>query len=87
MVASRRALCTAAARLKAIWERHGKPPILAEENGMGAVQNAELRQAGVHNVQDWVTTNASNTEIVSKLVASFEQQSLRIPNDETLLAE
>jgi hypothetical protein len=73
-------------RLKGIWERYGRPPILAEENGMGAVQNAELRQAGV-NVQDWVTTNASKTEMVSRLVQAFEQQLVRIPNDDVLLGE
>jgi Terminase large subunit, T4likevirus-type, N-terminal/Terminase RNaseH-like domain len=73
-------------RLKGIWERHGRPPVLAEENGMGAVQNAELRQAGM-NVQDWITTNASKTEMVSRLVQAFEQQLVRIPNDEVLLGE
>jgi hypothetical protein len=57
---------------------------------MGAVQNAELRQAGVHNVQDGITTNVSKTEIISKLVPSFEQHTIKIPqidNHETLLAE
>lgn len=74
------------ARLNGIWERFGRPPVLAEQNGMGAVQNAELRNEGVH-VQDWITTNASKTEIVSKLVQAFEQRAIRIPNDENLLAE
>jgi hypothetical protein len=73
-------------RLKGLWERHGKPPVLAEENGMGAVQNAELRKAGM-NVQDWITSNASKTEIISKLVQAFEQGNIKIPADETLLAE
>jgi hypothetical protein len=73
-------------RLMGIWERYGRPAILAEENGMGAVQNAELRQAGV-NCQDWVTTNASKTEMVSRLVQAFEQQLVRIPNDDILLGE
>jgi hypothetical protein len=73
-------------RLQAVWLRHGRPPVLAEENGMGAVQNAELRQAGV-GVQDWITTNASKTEIISKLVQAFEQGTVKIPNDDTLLAE
>jgi hypothetical protein len=53
---------------------------------MGAVQNAELRQAGM-NVQDWITTNASKTEIISKLVQAFEQSNIRIPHDEVLLQE
>jgi hypothetical protein len=53
---------------------------------MGAVQNAELRQKGV-SVQDWITTNASKTEIVSHLVQAFEQGAIRIPNDEVLLGE
>ena len=66
------------ARLKGLWERHQRPPILAEENGMGAVQNAELRQAGLH-VIDWITTNASKTEIISKLVTAFEQGNIKIP--------
>jgi hypothetical protein len=77
---------TQRARLKGLWERHGKPPILAEENGMGAVQNAELRQQCVH-VQDFVTTNASKTEIISKLVTAFEQGNIKIPDDEVLLGE
>jgi phage terminase large subunit-like protein len=73
-------------RLQAIWQCHGKPPVVAEENGMGAVQNAELRQQGV-NVQNWITTNASKTEIISKLVAAFEQGNVKIPDDEVLLGE
>jgi hypothetical protein len=74
------------ARLEGLWEGHGRPPVLAEENGMGAVQNAELRQAGVP-VQDWITSSASKTEIVSKLVQAFEQGNIRIPDDEVLLGE
>jgi hypothetical protein len=74
------------ARLQGIWQRHGKPPVVAEENGMGAVQNAELQQAGVH-MQDWTTTNASKTEIISKLVTAFEQGNIKIPDDEVLLGE
>jgi hypothetical protein len=35
----------ARARLEGLWQRHGRPPILAEENGMGAVQNAEFAPA------------------------------------------
>jgi hypothetical protein len=53
---------------------------------MGAVQNAELRQQGM-NVQDWVTTSASKTEIVSHLVQAFEQGNICIPNDDVLLGE
>jgi len=74
------------ARLAGIWARYGRPPVLAEENGMGAVQNAELRQSGL-DVQDWTTTNASKTQIVSKLVQAFEQSNIHIPNDEALLGE
>jgi hypothetical protein len=77
---------TQRARLEGLWQRHGKPPVLAEENGMGAVQNAELRQKGI-NLQDWITTNVSKTEIVSKLVQAFEQGNIRIPDDEVLLGE
>jgi hypothetical protein len=74
------------ARLRGIWESFGRPLVLAEENGMGAVQNAELRQSGL-DVQDWTTTNASKTQIVSKLVQAFEQSNIHIPNDEALLGE
>jgi hypothetical protein len=74
------------ARLKALWERHAKPPVLAEQNGMGAVQNAELRASGVP-VQDWLTTHASKTEIIAQLVVAIEQANLRILNDQVLLDE
>jgi hypothetical protein len=73
-------------RLQGIWQRFGRPPILAEENGMGAVQNAECRQQGM-SVEDWTTTNASKTMIISKLVQAFEQGNIHIPNDEVLLGE
>jgi hypothetical protein len=39
------------------------------------------------NVQDWTTTNASKTEIISKLVTAFEQGNIKIPDDEVLLGE
>jgi hypothetical protein len=60
--------------------------VLAEENGMGSVMNSELRQRGV-NVQDWITTSSSKTEMVSRLVQAFEQGLICIPNDEILLGE
>lgn len=74
------------AKLKGLWERHGRPPVLAEQNGMGAGQNEALRAEGIPT-QDWTTSNASKTAIVSKLVQAFENGGIRIPADESLLAE
>jgi hypothetical protein len=74
------------ARLKGLWERHGQPPILAEVNGMGQVLNDALRRQRVA-VQDFLTSAASKTEIISKLVQGFEQGSIKIPDDEILLGE
>jgi hypothetical protein len=74
------------AKLRGLWERHGRPPILAEQNGMGVVVNSDLRADGVP-VLDWTTSNASKTQIVSALVQGFETGAIRIPNDEFLLGE
>jgi hypothetical protein len=74
------------ARLTGLWQRWGQPPVLAEQNGMGQVLNPELRQQGM-NVQDFVTTNVSKGEIMPRLAAAFEHQSIRIPDDEILLGE
>ena len=74
------------ARLKGLWERHGKPPILSEANNMGEGQNQQLRLEGMF-VEDWVTTHASKTRLVSQLVQAFEQGSIRIPDDPVLLCE
>jgi hypothetical protein len=68
-------------RLRALWERYGRPSVLAEQYGMGAVQNAELRQQGVPAC-DWTTTAQSKMEIISHLVQGIEQGNWGLLKDE-----
>jgi len=73
-------------RLRALWERFGTPPILAESNSMGGPVVEALQRTGMW-VQPFVTTNQSKAQIIDALVLAFERGTLRIVNDPVLVAE
>jgi len=74
------------ARLRAFWERWGKPAILAEQNAMGGPVVEQLQRDGLP-VVPFQTTNASKSEIIETLALAFERGTIRIPNDPALLGE
>jgi hypothetical protein len=74
------------ARLIALFERYGKPAVVAEANSMGGPQIEALQLAGVA-VQAFTTTNATKAQIIDALALAFERGDLSIPDDPALLSE
>lgn len=73
-------------RLKALNERFGAAEIVAEYNSMGGPQVEALQQDGLP-VRSFTTTNQSKQTIIDALALAFEQGSIRIVPDNTLVAE
>lgn len=73
-------------RLRALWERFGRPPIIAELNSMGGPQVENAQRAGLP-VQGLTTTNASKAQWIDALALAFEQNAIGIIPDKTLLTE
>jgi len=74
------------ARLEALYERHGKPTIIAEANAMGGPVIEQLARDGL-KIRPFNTTNASKSEAVEALALAFERGEIRIPNDPVLIGE
>lgn len=74
------------ARLQAMYERHGKPTIIAEANSMGGPVIEQLQRDGL-KVRPFMTTNASKTEAIEALALAFERRQIKIPNDPALIGE
>jgi hypothetical protein len=70
LVRMRREFVAQQARLKGLWERHSRPYVLAEENGLGSVLNSQMRQQGL-KLDDWITSNQSKKEIIGELITAF----------------
>jgi hypothetical protein len=73
-------------RLKTLYEKHGRPVIIAESNNMGGPVIEQLQREGL-NIRPFLTTNASKAEAVEALALAFEQGRIRIPNDPVLIGE
>jgi phage FluMu gp28-like protein len=74
------------ARLQALYERHGKPTILAEANSMGGPVIEQLARDGL-KVKPFWTSNASKAEAIETLALAFERGEIKIPNDPVLIGE
>ena len=74
------------ARLHALWERFGRPPIVAESNSMGGPVIEQLRRDGIPT-QPFATTNASKAMLIDRLALAFEQDAIAILDDAVLLGE
>ena len=73
-------------RLKAMAGRWQPKVIYAEANSIGEPNIEELQKIGLP-VQPFNTTAASKAGIINSLALAFEQESVGIPNNPTLLAE
>jgi hypothetical protein len=73
-------------RLNAMHDRFRPHVIVSEKNSMGAPLAEALQQRGLP-VQMFTTTNATKAEIIQSLSLAFEQGTLRILNDSTLINE
>jgi hypothetical protein len=74
------------ARLQALYERFGKPLIIAEANSIGQPVIEQLQRDGL-KVRPFVTTNASKSEAVEALALAFERGEIRILDDPILVGE
>jgi len=73
-------------RLASLAARYGNPVIVAESNSIGGPVIEQLARDGV-NVKPFVTTNATKAAIVEQLALAFEQNTISIPHDLTLIGE
>jgi len=73
-------------RLRALWERFNKPPILAESNSMGQPVIEALNRSGMP-VRPFVTSNTSKAQVIDALCLAFERGALRVIPDPVLVAE
>jgi hypothetical protein len=67
-------------RIASIWERFGKPKIIADESGMGEPMIAELRRMGL-KVRGIKFTVASKMPIMKQLQADLEHRRIMFPKD------
>lgn len=73
-------------RLRGLVERFQPARIIAEANSMGQPLIEQLQRSGLR-VEAFTTTNASKAQLVDGLVLAFEQNSIRILPDDTLINE
>ncbi len=73
-------------RLEALFNRFKPYKVVAEMNAMGEPLVEQIRKKG-WNVEGFVTTNKSKGEAIEALILAFENETIRIPNDEILINE
>lgn len=73
-------------RLKALYERFRPTQIIAEANSMGQPLIERLQRAGLP-VLPFVTTNQTKQVVIDGLIMAFEQETIAIIPDETLIGE
>ena len=60
--------------------------IWSEVNGIGNMPTKELRKK-FPNTKDWNTSNKSKVDIINKLAADFQTESIKIPREDSLFRE
>lgn len=73
-------------RLKALADRFGRPPIVAETNSMGNSVIEQLVRLGLR-VVPFTTTNATKTVVIDALTMAFERGAISILDDRVLIGE
>ena len=73
-------------RLRALYDRFGHPPIVAEYNSMGGPIVERLQAENVH-VIPFHTTNATKSQLIDGLALAFESGAIRILPDLVQLSE
>jgi hypothetical protein len=72
-------------RVRGMWERFGKPPLIVEQNSAHAV--IDMMRASGADVIPWLTTNASKGAAIQSLEQAFDHGTIRIPNDDIMIGE
>lgn len=70
-------------RLKSLWQRFDRCPILAESNSMGGPLIERLQRENL-NVRPFNTTNASKSEAIEALSLALENGQLAMPDDDRI---
>ena len=73
-------------RLIALARRFEMPQIIAEYNSMGGPMVERLQSDGL-SIRPFTTTNASKAQAIQSLEMAFEQGTIKIINDDTLVGE
>jgi len=73
-------------RLWTLYERYGRPMVLAESNSLGGPLLEQLAKDGMR-VRGFTTTNSTKAALIEDLVLAFDRGTIRIPNDTQLIAE
>jgi hypothetical protein len=74
------------ARLQALWQRFGRPYVIAEANSIGGPNIEQLHRDGIP-VARFQTTNATKATIIQDLALAFERDGIKIPNHAALIGE
>ena len=74
-------------RLIALAQRFNRASCLVETNSIGQPQLEELQNMGGLSVTGFQTTNASKAQIIDALALAFEQDKIKIINDQVLVSE
>ena len=73
-------------RLIALAEKFNRASVLVETNSIGQPQLEELQRMGL-SVQGFITTNSSKAQIIDALALAFEQDKIKIINEQVLVSE
>jgi hypothetical protein len=73
-------------RLLALAERFNRASVLVETNSIGQPQLEELQRMGLI-LTGFITTNASKAQIIDALALAFEQDKIKIIDDQVLISE
>jgi hypothetical protein len=73
-------------RLMALSQRFNKASVLVETNSIGMPQMEELQRMGLR-VQGFQTTNSSKAQIIDALALAFEQNKIRVLDNQQMIAE
>jgi hypothetical protein len=73
-------------RLKVLAQDYNNAFVLAEQNSIGMPQIEELQAMGVQ-ISGFLTTNITKAQIIQGLELAFEQRSIKVVKDDTLINE
>jgi Terminase RNaseH-like domain len=74
-------------RLNLVYEKYGRPVVLAEANSIGQPLLEMLHRAGMRNLQGFQTTNSSKANAIDALSLAFDRGAIKVPDNPVLLAE
>ena len=74
-------------RIYDIWDKYGRPTILADATGMGDAIVYELREHGIRNVRGVKFTSANKMEMIGRLQGAIEHRRIMFHDFKPLISE